>query len=174
MTMGSLACFTISPGLVHPSNGHTPQISCAKSQQRLCLVLDSAQLTIQEDFICYTLCSRKLVTAPSMTKFISSLFCQLMITFCLITFPLVSTAVSDFSDIILPTKLAVFVQCRPVTRPQLPLPLKSKVLTEPTWHLCPQPDMPREIWESFQQCQVTVGSGTQLETGPGFLHLDYK
>lgn len=83
-----------------------------------------------------------------------------MITFCLITFPLVSTAVSDFSDIILPTKLVVFVQCRPVTRPQLPLPLKSKVLTEPTWHLRPQPDMPREIWESFQPCQVTVTAST--------------
>lgn len=68
-----------------------------------------------------------------------------MFTFCLVTFPLVSTAVPDFSDIFLPTKREVFVLCRPVTGPQLPLPLKSKVLKEPTWHLRPQLDVPLVI-----------------------------
>lgn len=44
------------------------------------------------------------------------------------------TVILGFSDMFLPTKSGVFVLYRPVTGSQLPLPLNSKVLKEPTWH----------------------------------------
>lgn len=92
-----------------------------------------------------------------------------MFTFCLVIFPLVFTSVPDFSDIFLPTKREVFVLCRPVTGPQLPLPLKSKVLKEPTWHLHPQLDVRLVILQAPEDLgqQYLVAAST-LKIDPCF------
>lgn len=95
-----------------------------------------------------------------------------MFTFRLVTFPPVSTALPDFSEIFLPTKREVFVLCRPVTGPQSPLPLKSKVVKEPTWHLRPQLAVPLVVLRVLaavpEDRRLTSVAARTLEIGPRF------
>lgn len=93
-----------------------------------------------------------------------------MFTFRLVTFPPVSTALPDFSEIFLPTEREVFVLCRPVTGP--PLPLKSKVVKEPTWHLRPQLAVPLVVLGVLaavpEDRRLNSVAARTLEIGPRF------
>lgn len=95
-----------------------------------------------------------------------------MFTFRLVTFPPVSTALPDFTVIFLPTKREVFVLCRPVTGPQSPLPLKSKVVKEPTWHLRPQLAVPLVVLGVLaavpEDRRLNSVAARTLEIGPRF------
>lgn len=83
-----------------------------------------------------------------------------------------STALPDLSVIFLPTKREVFVLCRPVTGPQSPLPLKSKVVKEPTWHLQPQLAVPLVVLGVLaavpEDGRLKSAAARTLETGPRF------